>query len=211
GGSRLLHRCLRRDRRSDRDRGHPQPVLLRAGAGLAPARPRRAVPAAARGVPRRRAGGRLRGRRDGALRLRRRLHRRRPPVAGSAERPGHEDALRHLRRRAARRAVHRHARLRPHAARHRGHRLLRRLRHAGRDRPPAADQVPDRLRGRLAAAADRRRGRGRARAPPRGGPRDAGPPQRRGAAARRHRPPEHGHQVAAAAGDPGRERRDRCL
>ena len=40
------------------------------------------------------------------------------------------------------------------------------LRRAGRDRPPVPDELPGRLRGRLAAAADRRRRRGHPRAPP---------------------------------------------
>ena len=70
----------RRDRRARRraGRGDPsQPVLQRALARLPPARPGRAVPAAARGVPRGVADHRLRRRRDGALRVRGRLRRRR--------------------------------------------------------------------------------------------------------------------------------------
>ena len=79
----------RRDRRRRRCRGHgdaARRVLQRALARLAPDLPGDAVPAAARGVRRRGAGDRLRGRRDGALRLRRRLRRRHGGRAGRPER-----------------------------------------------------------------------------------------------------------------------------
>ena len=80
---------LLRRRRSARSAGALGVVLLRnpfysrARAGRAPARAGGAVPAAARRVPRGRAGRRLRGRGDGALRVRGRLRRRRRRAAAA--------------------------------------------------------------------------------------------------------------------------------
>ncbi|CAA9498952.1 MAG: NADH-ubiquinone oxidoreductase chain J, partial [uncultured Solirubrobacteraceae bacterium] len=182
---------------SDRRRRRPQPVLQRARARLASAVPRGTVSAAARGVRRRGPGRRLRGRRHGALRLRRRLRRRAGRAAQPARRSRPAGAVGDLRRRAVRRAVHCDARLGSAADRHQRRRRARQLRLAGGDRHAAADEVPGALRGRVVSAADRRRRRGRARAPPRR------PDRNRGAGAVQR----DGHPAPRLYGHDGRGRR----
>ena len=90
--------------------------------------------------------------------------------AGRAARRARRAALRGrgaaVRGRAVRRAVHRDPRLRPEGARLARRTALGRLRHAGADRPAAADEVPARVRARLAPAAGRGRRRGHPGAAP---------------------------------------------
>ena len=99
------------DRRRRGDGVAAQPVLRGARARLPPAGAGGAVPAAAGGVRRRRAGRRLRGRGDGALRVRGRLRRRRSSRSAGRPSGGLRVVSCAVRRRAVRRAVHRGARL----------------------------------------------------------------------------------------------------
>ena len=136
GSGALLRRRHRRPRRRDGRSRDAQPLLRRARADRPPLLARRPLPAAGRGLRRRRPGRRLRRRGDGPLRIRRRLRRRRRRVGLGAD-PGPALPRPAARRRPVRRALDGGARLLADRARHRRPRRQRRLRQPRRDRPPA--------------------------------------------------------------------------
>ena len=134
-----------------------QPLLRGAGADRPPVLAGGALPAPDLGLRRRGPGGRLRGRGDGALRLRRRLCGERPRAEAG---PGPRAAI--VRRPAGllplRRDLRRRPLLRPQGPRHPRPRRPRRLRRPRRDRHPPPRKVPRPLRG-LKYPASHRRGR----------------------------------------------------
>ena len=165
GAGRLLRRGDRRHRRCTRRGRAAQSLLQRPGAGRPPGRAGRALPVAVRAVRGRGAGGRVRGRGDGPLRLRGRLRGRGRGADLGAD-PGPAIPRPAARGGALRRALDRDPGHRARGARQRGADGTGRLRLSGGDRQPAPGALPDRLRGGLDAPAGGRRGRGGPRGTP---------------------------------------------
>ncbi len=169
GGSRegglLLRRRDRHARRRHRGDRAPQPLLQRAGADRPPDLARRAVPAAAGRVHRGGPDRGLRGRGDGAVRVRGGLRRQRRGVAVGAD-TGPAPAGAAAGAGSVRRDLDRDHRLEPEVDRHRGPDGGAGLRLAGGDRQAAAGALPDRLRGGIPASPHRSRRCGRPRSPP---------------------------------------------